>query len=194
MDPSRNNALVDLLDRMLDKGVVLHADIIITVSDIPLIGINLRAAIAGMKTMLDYGIMEVWDEKIRRIALEGDIPGMKLGYEEEIIYKNQVTARIEGKETSNWIHSYLYLTSKRLIVHRRRPGETPLELQIEYLENSELTLRNYQGINRESLIIKTFSSPRNQGSLILISSDVKTIQVMLKNQMIKLTSHKINAN
>lgn len=65
MEPTRESALVDLLDRILVKGVILYADIIISVSEIPLIGINLRAAIAGIKTMLDYGMMEAWDTKIR---------------------------------------------------------------------------------------------------------------------------------
>jgi len=52
-------------------GGILYADIIIIIiADIPLIGINLRAAIAGIKTMLDYGMMEAWDERIRNGALE----------------------------------------------------------------------------------------------------------------------------
>jgi hypothetical protein len=70
MEPTRENALVDLLDLILAKGVILHADIIITVADIPLIGISLRAAIAGMKTMLDYGLMEQWDSEIRDRIIE----------------------------------------------------------------------------------------------------------------------------
>jgi len=70
LEPTREGALVDLVDRIIMKGIILHADVIISVADIPLIGISLRAAIAGIKTMLDYGMMEDWDEKIRRSALE----------------------------------------------------------------------------------------------------------------------------
>jgi len=40
--------LVDLLDRVLDRGVVINADIIISLAGVPLIGVNLRAALAGM--------------------------------------------------------------------------------------------------------------------------------------------------
>jgi len=67
MEPIREThaTLVDLLDRILDKGLVINADIIIAVAGIPLIGVNLRAAIAGMETMLRYGIMQDWDEKTR---------------------------------------------------------------------------------------------------------------------------------
>lgn len=56
--------LVDLLDRLLDKGLVLNADLVITMGDVPLIGINLKAAIAGMETMLQYGLMQEYDEEV----------------------------------------------------------------------------------------------------------------------------------
>ena len=57
--------LVDLLDRVLDRGLVINADIIICLAGVPLIGINLRAALAGMETMVKYGVMREWDESIR---------------------------------------------------------------------------------------------------------------------------------
>jgi hypothetical protein len=67
MEPTRDTqaSLVDLLDRILDKGLVIQADIIITLAGVPLIGINLRAALAGMETMLKYGMMQAWDERTR---------------------------------------------------------------------------------------------------------------------------------
>lgn len=67
MEPSQDSraTLVDLLDRVLDKGLVVYADIIISVAGVPLIGVNLRAALAGMETMLSYGMMQDWDESIR---------------------------------------------------------------------------------------------------------------------------------
>ena len=63
-------ALADLLDRLLDKGLVIQADVIISVAGIPLIGINLRAALAGMETMLQYGVMQEWDEEVRSLEVE----------------------------------------------------------------------------------------------------------------------------
>jgi len=67
MEPTKDsNSLVDLIDRILDKGAVIQADIIISVAGVPLIGVNLRAAIAGIETMLKYGMMEAWDESIRK--------------------------------------------------------------------------------------------------------------------------------
>ena len=63
--PSDDDAVVDLVDVLLRDGAVLDADVVVTVADIPLIGIKLRAAIAGMTTMTDYGLFEDWDERIR---------------------------------------------------------------------------------------------------------------------------------
>jgi hypothetical protein len=70
MNPTREShaTLVDLLDRVLDKGLVLDADLIIHVAGIPLLGVKLRAALAGMETMLRYGIWKDWDEAQRAIA------------------------------------------------------------------------------------------------------------------------------
>ena len=57
--------LVDLLDRVLEKGLIIDADIVISVAGIPLLGVKLRAALAGMETMLKYGMFTQWDQEIR---------------------------------------------------------------------------------------------------------------------------------
>ena len=48
---------MDLLDRVLDKGLLINADMIISLAGVPLIAVNLRAAIASVETMLEYGLM-----------------------------------------------------------------------------------------------------------------------------------------
>ncbi len=72
MEPERNTnaGLVDLLDRILNKGIVLYADVLISVAGVPLLGINLRAMLAGMDTMLNYGLWEDWDAAQRAVANE----------------------------------------------------------------------------------------------------------------------------
>ena len=72
MNPNRDThaTLVDLLDRVLDKGLILNADLMICVAGIPLLGVKLNAALAGMETMLKYGIWQDWDEAQRSIAAE----------------------------------------------------------------------------------------------------------------------------
>lgn len=75
--PKKSNVtLVDLLERVLDKGLVVDADLIISIAGIPLVGLNLRAAVAGMETMVKYGMMEEWDREIRKAkSLEVQCPG-----------------------------------------------------------------------------------------------------------------------
>lgn len=174
MKPSRDSALVDLLDRILVKGVVLHADIIITVAEIPLIGINLRAAIAGIKTMLDYGMMEAWDEKIRRIALEeGQEPSLNHG--ETVIYRTHVTFRTDGKVKTVWMHGHLYLTNLRLIIVRRNPWESLLEIEIDRMNEIKLVMSKYLTRDRVTLQISNKSYGGSELSVRIISSDVKTV-------------------
>jgi hypothetical protein len=62
MEPTRtdHHAVVELLDVLLDEGVIIQADIVVTVADIPLVGISLRAAIAGMAKMSEYGVDTSW--------------------------------------------------------------------------------------------------------------------------------------
>lgn len=63
MEPTKDepHAIVEFVDVLLREGVVIQADVIVTVADIPLVGISLRAAIAGMTAMTDYGLFEDWD-------------------------------------------------------------------------------------------------------------------------------------
>ena len=67
METARNThaTLVDLLDRVLDRGLVINADIIISLAGVPLIGVSLRATLAGMETMLAYGLMQEGDTQSR---------------------------------------------------------------------------------------------------------------------------------
>ncbi len=60
--------LVDLLDRVLERGLIIDADIIISLAGVPLIGIKLRAAVAGVETMAEYGLMREWDRSVREAA------------------------------------------------------------------------------------------------------------------------------
>jgi len=68
MEPTKDqtHAIVEFVDVLLREGAVIQADVIVTVADIPLIGISLRAAIAGMATMTDYGMFEEWDTARRQ--------------------------------------------------------------------------------------------------------------------------------
>lgn len=154
MEPTRSNALVDLIDRILDKGIILHADIIITVSDIPLIGINLKAAIAGMKTMLDYGMMEAWDETLRRQACEiEEDERVPLIEDEEITLKTfgQVLSNFGATYSDVWQLGYLYLTNKRLLLFRRKPPTILFETTLDQI--NRITLERMDHIQSKKEVL-----------------------------------------
>ncbi len=57
MQQNRGGAtLVDLIDRILDKGLVINADISVSLVGVELLDIKLRAAIASFETAAHYGL------------------------------------------------------------------------------------------------------------------------------------------
>ena len=75
MQPTRSQkaTLSDLMDRVLDKGIIINADIVISLAEVPLIGVNLRAALAGVETLVKYGLMQDYDMK-KNIWLKREAP------------------------------------------------------------------------------------------------------------------------
>lgn len=57
---NNNLGIVELIDRTLNKGVIVNADLVITVADVPLLAANVRLALASVETMLKYGMMNDW--------------------------------------------------------------------------------------------------------------------------------------
>jgi len=130
MNPERESCLVEVLDRLLNKGAVLNADIIISVAGIPLIGVTLKAMIAGMETMLEYGIMEDWDKSSRELyaSQETHLPLLS---GEHILYKTFGYLREDEGLIKCWVPGIWNITSRRVILWVKTPGkvlfETPLE-------------------------------------------------------------------
>ncbi|WP_458188361.1 gas vesicle protein GvpJ [Haladaptatus sp. NG-WS-4] len=55
--PTRNQSdLAEMLELLLEKGVVINADIVVTVGETELLGVQLRAAIASFDTAAEYGL------------------------------------------------------------------------------------------------------------------------------------------
>jgi len=165
LEPTRNNALVDLVDRMLVKGVILHADLVISVSGVPLIGVNLKAAIAGMTTMLDYGMMEVWDEKIRGYALENSEEEAPFDENEEIVFKT--FGSHYHRDTSPiglWRPGYLYLTNKRLFLFRKKPAKILFEVAIDKIRGLAIERKKYLG-EKEEVLLLLFESERSENDV-----------------------------
>ena len=56
MERNVNGSLADVIDRILDKGLVINADITISVVGIELLGIKIRATLASFETAAKYGL------------------------------------------------------------------------------------------------------------------------------------------
>ncbi len=58
LEPTRENSagLADVIDRILDKGLVINADVLISVAGVELLGIKIRAALASFETAARYGL------------------------------------------------------------------------------------------------------------------------------------------
>ncbi|MEK6875779.1 MAG: gas vesicle protein [Nanoarchaeota archaeon] len=55
-DVESDNSLAAVIDRVLDKGLVINADITVSVSGTELLGIKIRAALASFETAAQYGL------------------------------------------------------------------------------------------------------------------------------------------
>jgi gas vesicle structural protein len=73
----RDLSLVDLLDRILDKGVVINGDITVTVGSVELLSLKINIVIASIETAKRYGMPLPWEvEKrpVRRIRARNVTP------------------------------------------------------------------------------------------------------------------------
>ncbi|TCO77369.1 gas vesicle protein [Marinisporobacter balticus] len=157
MEPNRRPqaTLNDLLDRILDKGILLNTDLIISVSGIPLIGINLKLALAGMETMLEYGIMKDWDEAQRAVAArEIEIKEPQLCEDEYIVFSVLGTHWYSKGIYESWRVGMIYITNKRVIMFRRMPAEVLFETSYEEIKAMALKeMPHYTGVTRKELNI-----------------------------------------
>ncbi|MFD1212387.1 gas vesicle protein [Arthrobacter sp. GCM10027362] len=170
MQPTRDPqaTLSELVDALLNKGVYLDLDLVITVADIPLIGISLRAAIAGMETMLEYGMMEAWDERTRAWVRDSVSRQVSLHEGEDVV------ARMAGgyywqdpySAAATWRHGSIYLTTERLIVYRRDPQEVLWQAALGEIAGTDLrTEPSVGGEARTRLLVRT-----NDGATALLAA------------------------
>ena len=156
MEPRRSGhaTLVDLLDRILDKGIVIHADLMISVAGIPLIGVNLRAAVAGMETMLKYGMMTQWDEKTRaHMSGEYAMQQLRRFQDETVIVKALGAVWYASGIYSAWRYGHIYITEQRLRVCQSTERSPLFETGLDQIAATEFTDRK-QNATTETTYLK----------------------------------------
>lgn len=73
--PSRQKAdLAEVVEMLLDKGIVINADIAVSIGDTQLLGVQVRAAIASFETAAKYGLEFPEGTDMRRVAEAVDEP------------------------------------------------------------------------------------------------------------------------
>jgi hypothetical protein len=56
LKPENSGGLADAIERILDRGLVINADISVSVAGTELLGIKIRAALASFETAAHYGL------------------------------------------------------------------------------------------------------------------------------------------
>lgn len=151
----REATLNDLLDRLLNKGLMLYSDVVVTVSGIPLLGLNLRLALAGMSTMLRYGFMTDWDEAIRSsVQKDKAVDGPPLERGERVLFSQFASCWFNRGIYSAWQPGLLYLTDRRLLLYRQEPAETLLDIGLGLVSGVDTRQEpHFSGQNREEIRI-----------------------------------------
>lgn len=179
--------LVDLLDRILDKGVIVNADAIVSLAGIPLIAIQLNALVASVETMLSYGMWQDWDSAIRASAAESyrqnskKLP-FKQFSDEILISEFSGSCWYSDGISGTWKSGKIRLTDKRIIHYRTRPQELLFDIKHEEIMSvrmNEETDRGNENARHIDIDLKC------GGTLNIISSEI-----MLKKGFSDLkTSH-----
>jgi len=136
MEPVRDVrvTLVDLLDRILDKGLLINADLIISVAGVPLIGVKLNAAIASVETMLKYGVMADWSTLKELSDTLTEKQRLKLMDGERLISKFYGSVYVETGLYPNWRPGWFYITERRVLLIRKEPFEVLAEIHYGQVE------------------------------------------------------------
>lgn len=72
--PTRSQGdLAEMLEMLLDKGVVVNADIAVSIGDTELLGVEIRAAIASFETAAEYGLEFPNGTDTKRIEEAADV-------------------------------------------------------------------------------------------------------------------------
>jgi hypothetical protein len=67
----RQLTLIDLIDRILDKGVVINGDITVSIVGVDLLSLKINLVIASLETAKRYGLKlpwEKWERESRQLG------------------------------------------------------------------------------------------------------------------------------
>lgn len=160
MEPvsSYNAGTTDLLERILEKGVMLRLDLIISVAGIPLVGLQAQLAVASIETMNAYGMLAGWDTQTRDEAAEqrhgaGRTGGLVFEPGEHVVVEEFASARVELGWTK-WRPGRLYITNRRIILTRAVPDEILFETPLTEIAASGTAMHTSSGAVSDALHLR----------------------------------------
>ncbi|MFA6218130.1 MAG: gas vesicle protein [Candidatus Omnitrophota bacterium] len=171
----------DLLDRLLSKGIILDLDLVIGIAGIPLIGVSLRAAIAAIETMIEYGLLKTWDKKTREYA-ERELQRQNLAFEPgEVLLLEMFGSHWYRKGIYRaWRPGRLFLTDRRLILYRRMPPEILFESSLMHIRGLAVAESVHFDGRRASLLHLGFDSSEEAS---LYAEDIARLEAALRERL-----------
>ncbi|MFA4876975.1 MAG: gas vesicle protein [Methanoregula sp.] len=181
MDATREQrtTLVDLLDRVLEKGAVIDADVIITVAGVPLIGLKLRAMLASIETMIQYGMWADWDRAIRAAA--GEEEKRKILLETAMLRGETPLLRCAASYWQSsgacpaWTYGTLTVTANAVRIHQKEPLACLVDVPFESLA----------GYSLEYGTVSAAAEPTGYLHLVLTDGSVSSLHPAAAEEVIR---------
>lgn len=94
LEPARNHGdgLADVIDAVLDKGLVINADIMVSLAGVELLGIKVRAALASFETAAKYGLEFPSGTNLQAPAWRAVMPAEVRGHDYGETFARQLAA------------------------------------------------------------------------------------------------------
>lgn len=154
----------DLLERVLDRGVFVKLDLIISVAGIPLVGLSLHAALASIETMNAYGMFGDWDKSTRQAAtLEQGPAKVGLSVGENVVLEQFAMVRSDEGIMRTWRPGRVYLTDRRVLLVRRSPFEVLVSLDLDDIAG----IGTY-GVTETGVTSEVIALANSGGDLVLV--------------------------
>ena len=123
----QNTALPDLIDRILDKGLVINADIKIDLAGTEILGIKIRAALASFETAAKFGLAFPSGTNLQAPAWQA------LGIEGQLCPQcgNQIFTKQEKACSCGWKKTLLITGNEQMEVSRNESYDSESRIKTD---------------------------------------------------------------
>ncbi len=180
-DDKSYDSLVNALDTILSKGTVIYGDIPLSVADIILANINLKAALAGGVTMAENKLITK-EELHPQKKVESKVP---LGKNEKITSSIFGSYWAKQLQHPRWQLGKFYFTNRRFLLFKPELTKISFETTYEAIKGWSIKLHplrgrmEARGKGREELILFF----KNKEMVRLHSKNIKGLKEMIAERM-----------